>query len=93
MYTVIYGSLGNLINWSLISELGVFAKRPISKFTQFGPFVGDLTEREVMLTNSGMPIMVSCIGIHYSIWARHEKTCLQGFRSGMTETGLLSYTD
>ena len=45
----------------------MFAKRPISKFTQFGPFVGELTEQEVMLTNSGMPIMVSFIVILHNI--------------------------
>ena len=41
------------------SELGVFAKRPIYKFTQFGPFVGELVSNETLLTNSSIPIMVS----------------------------------
>lgn len=37
----------------------MFAKRPLPKFTQFGPFVGELVDREVVLTNSDMPILVS----------------------------------
>ena len=47
-----------------VSELGVFAKRPIYKFTQFGPFVGELVSNETLLTNSSIPIMVSYFVSH-----------------------------
>lgn len=42
-------------------ELGVFAKKPIPKYTQFGPFVGDLVDSQEKVTVHKFPLMVRCI--------------------------------
>ena len=63
----------------IIPELGVFAKRPIPKFTQFGPFVGELVELEAVLTNSGITVVVSQTR---SLFVK--LSCLFGFKAGFS---------
>ncbi|XP_071095824.1 PR domain zinc finger protein 10-like [Haliotis cracherodii] len=40
------------------AELGVFAKKPIPKYTQFGPFVGDLVDSQEKVTVHKFPLML-----------------------------------
>ncbi|XP_060601127.1 PR domain zinc finger protein 10-like isoform X2 [Ruditapes philippinarum] len=57
------------------NELGIFNKRPIVKFTQFGPFVAELLDSEDKVTNRKFPLMVERDGHTLYFEACDENVC------------------
>ncbi|ESO93852.1 hypothetical protein LOTGIDRAFT_104847, partial [Lottia gigantea] len=53
-----WSSLPQMLQIYRFNKIGVFAKKPVSKMTQFGPFVADMVSSQDDLTNTRFLLMV-----------------------------------